>query len=167
MKSLKQFIAECLEGTTIYEMARSLDDYKRLVESMIVPISVHVLLILKSRQENSDENNEFINHWKHELIIFFGEFMGLQLKTKNNYSARKKHIEKILLDRDEIDINDDWYRGHLWDKLYKEGYNIHNNDTWQEFLPIIHNFQDNHIPKIIDVIASQNIQKIYDYVDSL
>lgn len=164
MKSLEQFIAECLEGTKIYEMARSLDKYKELVENMIQPIAAHVILILKSRQENDDE---YIRHWKHELIKFLGKFFNIKLKTKDSYKKKLQHIEKVLLDEEEIDTDDRWFIANLWDKMYEEGYDLHDKKTWEEFLPIIHDFQDNHLPQIIDIIASQSMDKAYAYVDSL
>lgn len=164
MLSLKQYIAEKFVGTQIFEMAKSISDYKDLVSSMIRPIIAHIILILKSREEN---DNEFINHWKKELMSFFGEFIDIKLKSKNTYIKRKNYIENVLLDDDEIDTNDKWYIGKLFKKLYEEGYDLTDKNTYNEFLPIIHNFQDNHLDKIIDLIASQDIFKIKNYINEL
>lgn len=59
MLSINQYIAEKFVDTQIFEIAKSISDYKQLVNNMIRPIIAHIILILKSREEN---NNEFISH---------------------------------------------------------------------------------------------------------
>lgn len=164
MLSLKQYIAEKFVGTKIFEMAKSLDDYKRQLEYMLVPIISHIILILKSREENDDE---FINHWKSEIKGFLVPFTSFKLKTKNNYNTRLKHINSVFIDDNEIDTDDDWFKSNLWKKLYEEGYDLLDRDTYNNFLPIIHDFQDNYLDELIDVIASKNINKLEEYINKL
>ena len=145
-------------------MAKSISEYKDLVINMIRPIIAHVILILKSREEN---DNEFINHWKKELLSFLTEFIDIRLKTKNTYDKRKKYIKDVLINNEEIDTNDKWYLSKLWKKLYEEGYDLSEKNIYDDFLPIIHDFQDNHLDQIIDLIASQDIFKIKAYINNL
>ena len=161
---LTEYIAEKLSQTQIFEMAKSISEYKDLVINMIRPIIAHVILILKSREEN---DNEFINHWKKELLSFLTEFIDIRLKTKNTYDKRKKYIKDVLINNEEIDTNDKWYLSKLWKKLYEEGYDLSEKNIYDDFLPIIHDFQDNHLDQIIDLIASQDIFKIKAYINNL
>ena len=64
MKAIKQFIAEHLVNTEIFEMAQSLSEYKREIENNLPILLVHIILIMKARKENS---TEFIDHWKKEI----------------------------------------------------------------------------------------------------
>ena len=162
--SLTEYIAEKLSQTHIFEMAKSISEYKDLVINMIRPIIAHVILILKSREEN---DNEFINHWKKELLSFLTEFIDIRLKTKNTYKKKKKYIKDVLINNEEIDTNDKWYLSKLWKKLYEEGYDLSEKNIYDDFLPIIHDFQDNHLDQIIDLIASQDIFKIKAYINNL
>ena len=162
--SLTEYIAEKLSQPHIFEMAKSISEYKDLVINMIRPIIAHVILILKSREEN---DNEFINHWKKELLSFLTEFIDIRLKTKNTYDKRKKYIKDVLINNEEIDTNDKWYLSKLWKKLYEEGYDLSEKNIYDDFLPIIHDFQDNHLDQIIDLIASQDIFKIKAYINNL
>jgi len=164
MRTIYQYIAEALEGTKIFEMAKSLSDYKNMVEDLIKPISSHILLVLKARQENSEE---FVIHWKKEIKGFIRSFFDIKLKTKNTYNKRLEHIENVLLKQEEIDINDEWFKAKLWKKLDEEGYDLDDPNIYKDFEPIIHDFQDNHLPKIIDIIASQDIIKLNNYINSL
>lgn len=164
MLSIKQYIAEKFVGTQIFEIAKSISDYKDLVSNMIRPIIAHIILILKSREENDDE---FINHWKSEIKGFLVPFTSVKLKTKDNYNTRLKHINSVFIDDNEIDTDDNWFKGNLWKKLYEEGYDLLDRDTYNNFLPIIHDFQDNYLDELINVIASKSINKLEEYINKL
>lgn len=164
MKLLKEYLAEKLVNTVIFEMAKSLDDYENLVENMIDPIMAHIILILKARQENS---TDFVDHWKKELRGFFKKFLGIKLKVKNTYNKRYNHVKHVICDELELDI-DDWVISQMINfKMEEEGYDLSDKNIYNEFLPIIHDFQNNHINIIIDLIADQNPNKIKEYINNL
>lgn len=104
MRLIKEYIAEKILHTNVFEMAKSLDEYENLVENMIDPIMCHIILILKAREENS---GDFVDHWKKELRDFFKKFLLIKLKTKNTYIKRYNHAKHVIYDELEIDT-DDW-----------------------------------------------------------
>lgn len=164
MKLIQEYLAEKLVNTVIFEMAKSLDDYENLVENMIDPIMAHIILILKARQENS---TDFVDHWKKELRGFFKKFLGIKLKVKNTYNKRYNHAKHVICDELELDT-DDWVISQMINfKMEEEGYDLSDKNIYNEFLPIIHDFQNNHINIIIDLIADQNPNKIKEYINNL
>jgi hypothetical protein len=164
MKTIKQFIAEHLINTEIFEMARSLDDYKNLIKSQIEPIISHVILIMKAREENSDE---FVTHWKKEIRGFLSNFIGTKLKTKNNYESRRKHIENILYNEYELNTDEDEIFGIIRRKLFNEGYDLEDNKIHDTFLQIVQNFQNEYLDEIVDIMASDSTSKIQQFINKL
>lgn len=51
--------------------------------------------------------------------------------------------------------------------MEEEGYDLSDKNIYNEFLPIIHDFQNKHVDIILDLIADQNINKIKDYINNL
>lgn len=156
MKAIKQFIAEHLINTEIFEMARSLDDYKNLIKSQIEPLISHIILVMKARQENSEE---FVIHWKKEIRGFLSNFIGIKLKTKNTYETRRKHIENILYNEYELDIDEDEIFGIIRRKLFNEGYDLEDNKIHNDFLSIVQKFQNEYLDEIVDIMASDRDRK--------
>jgi len=164
MKAIKQFIAEHLVNTEIFEMARSLDDYKELIRSQIEPLISHIILVMKAREENSEE---YISHWKTEIRGFLGKFIGIKLKTKNSYNTRKKHIENIFYNEYELDTDEDEIIGIIRRKLFNEGYDFEDKQIYNDFIPIIQKFQNEYLPEIVDIIASDSTSKIMNFINKL
>lgn len=164
MKVIKQFIAEHLINTEIFEMARSLDDYKNLIKSQIEPLISHIILVMKARQENSEE---FIIHWKKEIRGFLSNFIGIKLKTKNTYETRRKHIENILYNEYELDTDEDEIFGIIRRKLFNEGYDLEDNKIHNDFLSIVQKFQNEYLDEIIDIMASDSTSKIQQFINKL
>jgi len=163
MKSIKQFIAEHFVNTEIFEMAQSLDEYKKDIESKIFIIVAHILLIMKSKQENSVE---FIDHWKREIRGFINDLCDKKLKTKDNYNTRYKHVYDVLINKFDFDTNDKLiYR--FYNKLYSEGYDLDDKITYDEFINLFHEFQKYYLENLIDIIAQQNYNKIKNFVNNL
>ena len=163
MKAIKQFIAEHLINTEIFEMARSLDDYKNLIKSQIEPLISHIILVMKARQENSEE---FVEHWKKEIRGFIRILSKRKLKVKDNYQARLKYISDVIIRQYEIDTEDDY----IWDlshKLNFEGYDLENNETYNDFINLWHKFQDELLDKLIDTIASNDDLKINQFTNMI
>lgn len=164
MKAIKQFIAEHLINTEIFEMARSLDDYKNLIKSQIEPLISHIILVMKARQENSEE---FVIHWKKEIRGFLSNFIGIKLKTKNTYETRRKHIENILYNEYELDIDEDEIFGIIRRKLFNEGYDLEDNKIHNDFLSIVQKFQNEYLDEIVDIMASDSTSKIQQFINKL
>lgn len=164
MKTIKQFIAEHLINTEIFEMARSLDDYKNLIKSQIEPLISHIILVMKARQENSEE---FVIHWKKEIRGLLSNFIGIKLKTKNTYETRRKHIENILYNEYELDIDEDEIFGIIRRKLFNEGYDLEDNKIHNDFLSIVQKFQNEYLDEIIDIMASDSTSKIQQFINKL
>lgn len=164
MRTIKQFIAEHLINTEIFEMARSLDDYKNLIKSQIEPLISHVILVMKSREENSEE---FVTHWKKEIRGFLSNFIGIKLKTKNTYESRRKHIENILYNEYELNTDEDEIFGIIRRKLFNEGYDLEDDKIHDDFLQIVQNFQNEYLDEIVDIMASDSTFKIQQFVNKL
>lgn len=163
MKAIKQFIAEHLINTEIFEMAQSLAEYKNDINNYLSIILCHILLIMKANEENS---TEYIDHWKHEIRNFLRILVQRKLKTKDNYQIRKKHIEDILIRRYELDTNDNY----IWDlsnKLFKEGYDLDDENIYNNFINLFHKFQEEYLDNMIDVLADKDINKIKEFVNKL
>ena len=164
MKTIKQFIAEHLINTEIFEMAKSLSDYKDLVESYTPNLIAHIILIMKSREEDSDE---YIKHWKKEIGGFLRNCIGIRLKTKNTYEAKYKHIYNLFINELELDTNDNYILGRIWNKCFEEGYDFDDNKVKEKFIELIHQFQEKYLNEIIDIIASDELSKIQMFVTKL
>ena len=163
MKTIKQFIAKHLIETEIFEMARSLDDYKNLIKSQIEPLISHIILVMHAHQENSDE---FVVHWKKEIRGLIRSLSKRRLKVKDNYKARLKYISDVIIRQYEIDTEDDY----IWDlahKLNLEGYDLEDNETYNDFINLWHKFQDELLDKLIDTIASNDNLKISQFTDMI
>ena len=164
MRAIKQFIAEHLINMEIFEMARSLDDYKNLIKSQIEPLISHIILVMKAHQENSEE---FVEHWKKEIRVFLSNFIGIKLKTKNTYETRRKHIENILYNEYELDTDEDEIFGIIRRKLFNEGYDLEDNKIHNDFLSIVQKFQNEYLDEIIDIMASDSTSKIQQFINKL
>ena len=164
MKTIKQFISEHLIKTEIFEMAKTLDQYKSIIESQIPMLIAHIILVMKSRKENSDE---YISHWKKEIGGFMRNCINFRLKTKDTYNSRYKHIYDVYINQLELDSNDDFIIGKIWNKCFEEGYDFDNKQVYDEFIDLVHEFQDNYLDEIIDVIASNDFAKITNFINKL
>ena len=163
MKAIKQFIAEHLINTEIYEMAQTLDQYKKNIENKIFGILVHILLVMKANEENS---TEFVVHWKHEIRGFINDLCDQKLKTKDTYQTRYKHIYDVLINKYDFNDNDKLiYK--IYNKLYQEGYDLDDKNVYNNFIDLFHKFQDNYLDELINVIALQDFHKIKEFVDKL
>ena len=163
---LKEYLAEKLIDTQIFEMEKSISEVEDLVENMIDPILCHIILILKSKNENSIE---YAKHWKKEVIGFFKKFTKIKLKTKNSYESKLKHIKSILYDEMNLDDVDnlDNMKKIIYIKMYQEGYDLNDKNVWNDFKPIIEDVQINHLDTIIDLMASNDQYKIVNYIEDL
>lgn len=163
MKTIKQFIAEHLINTEIFEMAQSLAEYKREIEDKLPILLAHILLVMRAKEENSEE---FVEHWKKEIRGFIRSLSKRKLKVKNNYQARLKYISDVIIRQYEIDTEDDY----IWDlshKLNLEGYDLENNETYNDFINLWHKFQDELLDKLIDTIASNDDLKINQFTNNI
>jgi hypothetical protein len=144
----------------------SISEFEDLVGNMIDPILCHIILILKAKEEGS---TEFVNHWKKEVIGFFKKFTNIKLKTKNSYEAKIKHVKSILFDELNLDNMDnlDNIKKIIYIKMYQEGYDLNDKQTWNDFKSIIEDIQINHLDIIIDLMASNDQYKIVNYVENL
>lgn len=163
---LKEYLAEKLIDTHIFEMAKSISEFEDLVENMIDSILCHIILILKAKEENS---TEFVIHWKKEVIGFFKKFTNIKLKTKNSYESKLKHIKSILFDELNLDNMDnlDNIKKIIYIKMYQEGYDLNDKKIWDDFKSIIEDIQINHLDIIIDLMASNDQYKIVNYIENL
>lgn len=164
MNTINQFIAEKLLETNIFEIARSLDDYHQLIDSMIEPLISYIILIMKARKENSEE---FVDHWKKEIQVFLSKFIGIHLKTKNSYEYRLKHIKQIFYNKYELDTDEKDILGIIRRKLFLEGYDVEDIDVHDDFIDIVKEFQSEYLDLLIDVIASDSTTKIKDFINKL
>ena len=164
MITINQFIAEKLLETNIFEIARSLDDYHQLIDSMIEPLISYIILIMKARKENSEE---FVDHWKKEIQVFLSKFIGIHLKTKNSYEYRLKHIKQIFYNKYELDTDEKDILGIIRRKLFLEGYDVEDIDVHDDFIDIVKEFQSEYLDLLIDVIASDSTTKIKDFINKL
>jgi len=164
MKTIKQFIAEHFVSTEIFEMAKTLDQYKTIIESQIPMLIAHIILVMKSRKENSDE---YIIHWKKEIGGFLRNCINFKLKTKDTYDSRYKHIYDVYINQLELDSNDDFIIGKIWNKCFEEGYDFDDKQTYNEFINLVHEFQDKYLDEIIGVIASNSFAKIQQFINKL
>ena len=162
MKAIKQFIAEHLINMEIFEMAQSLAEYKREIEDKLPILLAHILVVMKAKEENLEE---FVEH-KKEIRAFIRSLSKRKLKVKDNYKARLKYISDVIIRQYEIDTEDDY----IWDlshKLNLEGYDLENNETYNDFIKLWHKFQDELLDKLIDTIASNDDLKINQFTNNI
>jgi len=162
MKTIKQFIVEHLVNTEIFEIAQSLAEYKQEIKDKLPILLAHILLVMKAKEENSEE---FVEHWKKEIRGFIRSLSKRKLKVKDNYQARLKYISDVIIRQYEINTEDDY----IWDlshKLNLEGYDLENNETYNDFINLWHKFQDELLDKLIDTIAFNNDLKINQFTDN-
>lgn len=163
MKVIKQFIAEHLINTEIFEMAQSLSEYKREIENKLPILLAHIILIMKARKENS---TEFVDHWKKEIREFIRSLCNKKLKTKDTYQSRKKYISDVIIRQYEINTEDNY----IWDlshKLNLEGYDLDDEQIYNEFIELWHKFQNEYLDELIDIIALKDFNKIKEFTDKL
>ena len=163
MKTIKKFIAEHLINMEIFEMAQSLVEYKREIADKLPILLAHILLVMKAKEENSEE---FVEHWKKEIRGFIRILSKRKLKVKDNYQARLKYISDVIIRQYEIDTEDDY----IWDlshKLNLEGYDLENNETYNDFIKLWHKFQDKLLDTLIDTIASNDDLKINQFTNMI
>lgn len=163
MKAIKQFIAEKLIYTEIFEMAQSLSEYKQDIKNKLPILLAHILLIMKA---NEDQSDEFVTHWKKEISSFIRSLCKRRLKTKDNYFERKKHISDIIIREYEIDTEDDY----IWDlshKLYLEGYDLEDENVYSDFINLWHKFQDELLDDLINTIALNDDAKIKQFIEKI
>lgn len=162
MMKLVDYIAEYLSDTYIFEMARSLHDYKDKVESVIPALLAHIVLV---KLENSSHtiNKYYIKHWKHEIVEFFSLFYNMRLKTSNTTESKIRHCKDVIYDKMEL-MNTDAIIKAIASKLYAEGYDYDDEKTMKRITNIV---DDIDLDEIIDVIASQDISKTLQYVKKL
>lgn len=169
MKSLKEFIAERLIYTDIYEMAVQFKEYKDKIISHSEIIIAHILLILNAENEiknniNTDENKNLIKHWKHELYIFLDDFVNLKIKTKNTKEKKYKIIKQVLIDELELDTygNLGLFCGN---KLFKEGYDVVDDAATRKlFKNLTKFFQEKYLDSMILTMAGFDTK---NFIDSL
>lgn len=163
MKAIKQFIAEHLINTEIFEMAQSLAEYKREIEDKLPILLAHILLVMKANEEHLEE---FVIHWKREIRGFIRSLSKRKLKVKDNYQARIRYISDVIIRQYEIDTEDDY----IWDlshKLNLEGYDLEDNETYNDFIKLWHKFQDELLDDLIDAIASNDDLKVNQFTDKI
>lgn len=163
MKTLKEFIAEKLIETEVFEMAQSLQSYKSTIDRILPMLVCHIILIMIARDEGSED---FVKHWKKEVVNFINDITSQKLKTKDTEETRKKHIKSVILDEWELDTNDDFVN-KLYKKLYEEGYDLENKDTYKYILDVFHKFQETYLDELIDVLANKNLQRTFSFVEKL
>lgn len=163
MKAIKEFIAEHLIHTEIFEMAQSIAEYKDEIRNILPTLIAHILLIMKS---NNDGSIEYVAHWKKEVRGFIIDLCSTKLKSKDTYSSRRHHLEDVICRQYEIDTDDD-YILKLHNKMYSEGYDLGDKETYDSFIVLWHKFQDEILQDLIDVLASKKINMILSFIDKL
>lgn len=154
MKSLKEFIAEHLIYTDIFEMAAELKDYRDFIMNNIFVVIEHILLILKAEEENTDESRQYINHWKNELRKYFSRFHFIKLKVKDNIYKRHDYIMQVLSDKLELDTTD-MLADLCRNKLIKEGYDLDDPDVYSDFKRLSEKFQKKYFDQMVWCLAGQ------------
>ena len=160
MKSLKVFIAEHLEQTELFEMAMSLHDYKERLMNIMPIMLAHIILV----KYKPDDIN--VNHWKNEISGYIRRFVGARLKTSNTVDSRISYIEKVVYNM--LELNDvQVFIENIDGKLYDEGINVEDNKVYAEVSKVVNKFIDEDFDRLIEVIASNNINERVKFVEEL
>lgn len=163
MKIIKEFIAEHLINTEIFEMAQSIAEYRNTIDNKLPILIAHILLVMKSHEDSS---SEFIEHWKKEIRELMRSLCTKKLKIKDTYDSRYHHLKDIIYRRDEIDTNDDYIWG-LYGELYHKGYDLEDKEIYDSFIVLLHKFQDEILQDLVDILASKNFSRIMSFTDKL
>jgi len=117
-------------------------------------------------KSSEDDSNEFIMHWKKEIRGFMRSLCMKKLKAKDTYDSRYHHLEDVIYRKNEIDTNDD-YIWELYNKLYTEGYDLDDKETYDSFIILWHKFQDGILQDLVDILASKDFSRIMSFTDKL
>ena len=96
MMSLKNYIAEQLMHTSIFEHAFSLHDFDKTANGLSQSIVTHVIKIVHGRKLCYDLRSE--NHHKTELMAWCTELQSMKLKSG---SDKHKRLYRIFVDMNE------------------------------------------------------------------
>ena len=163
MKTIKEFIAEHLIHTEIFEIAQSIAEYRDEIDNKLPTLIAYILLVMKSQENNS---SEFIEHWKKEIRHLMIDLCTKELKTKDKYDSRYHQLKDIIYRRDEIDTDDNYIFG-LYNKLYYKGYDLEDKETYDSFIVLFHKFKNEILQELVDILASRDFNRILSFTDKL
>lgn len=114
-RSLKEYIADYLSQTELFEMAIDRNTFKKRVESIFPQIAQNWCLIRYARVNDTHAN--LVNHWKTELITHLDSIYAMKLKSGSEY----KTIVDVIIKKWEYNDAKRVVHSIIEPKFYKEG----------------------------------------------
>ena len=154
---IEQVVREQLEMLMEYSHTRK--DFVNRVENLINPIIIHWVLIRFARL---NQNDNYIDHWKHEIQSWAINIMRLRLKNNNNVTNRVSAIQTAF---DNLDLLTDIHSIYLtiYTKCEKEGIEVNNNPLLEQAMKEC----QTDLPIIKNILATQDLNQLQNYIKEL
>ena len=150
MRNLSEYLIE----NTIVEMANSKSEFEKLVYNLFEQIIENWCLVKLCDLYPQESFSINRNHWCSELKSYIGRIYRFKIKSNNNH--KYKYIYNIFVNSYELNDKNEvanWIRN----KFIKE--------DLQKYINIISEECANNIETICQVLASDSINTIDDYID--
>lgn len=113
IKTLSEYLADALQGTSLLEMAITRADYIKNLDNMFPQIVQNWCLI----KYGTKNHIPTVNHWKTELRSYLLKLNGFNIKSSSKYNILKQHWIK------KYEYHKQWQliASELYVKFEKEG----------------------------------------------
>lgn len=154
IQSLKEYLADSLAKTELFEMAIDRKEFKQKVESIFPQIVQNWCLIQHARLTKTNE--KLINHWKSELIAHMMSIYKMKLR---NSSSEYRAIKEVVIDKVEYNDADIVVHATIEPKFYKENIIDENHKIARMFA--------SEVEYICKLLGKQTNEDIRQYIQSL
>ena len=152
IKTLSEYLADALQGTSLFEMAITRSEFINKANSLRPQIFQNWCLVAYARYYNK----QTIEHWKRELKTYMLNLAKYELKSSNIKDIlTKEWIKKLECHKSTKAVYAD-----VWAKLDDEGIDYDLSIT-------LCNKLNTEMYNLIDLISSGDISKIHTYIKDL
>ena len=152
--------AEDYKKQLLTEMAYERKMFKAIITNLSQQILQNWCLIRYGRLNNADIGT--ITHWKTELMAHLQNASSNKIKGNNSLQARIKAISEVWVNEKEYATDSNVINLTVYGKFVNEGLDV-NSDSYKQTLEECMAASGD----IINAIASENAEKISQYVSSL
>ncbi len=152
--------AEDYKKQLLTEMAYERKMFKAIITNLSQQILQNWCLIRYGRLNNTDIGT--ITHWKAELMAHLQNASSNKIKGNNSLQARTKAIKEVWVNEKEYATDSNVINLTVYSKFVNEGLDV-NSDSYKQVIEDCMTASED----IINAIASENAEKISQYVSSL
>ena len=158
-QKINEIVTKKINEYLLNEYALERSDFMDRIYNLSRQIVIHWCLIRYSRLTNS--NQEYIEHWKKELRTWLCHISNIRIKKNNSFEYRRKTIYKCWGDLDYITLPNT-IKKVIYCKFTDEHINVNSNEVEQIIMDFM---EETH--KLIDLMADDDIELIYNYIKEL